>query len=200
MIALGLIIIALIIGIYAYPQMPDKVASHWNTAGEVDGYMNKFWGIFLMPIVMLGVFLLMTFFPYIDPLKKNVKKFRKYYDGFILVLTIFLLYVYLLTIIWNLGYRFMLSNSMMPALAILWYYIGILLENAKRNWFIGIRTPWTLSSDKVWKKTHELGAKMYKASAIIALIGLFIAPFWMAVVPPVISAIILIIYSYVIYK
>jgi len=182
--------------------MPERMASHWNSQGEVDGYLSKFWGLFLMPIVSLAIFLLFLLIPRIDPLKKNIEKFRKYFDWFIVLIIIFLLYIYSLTIFWNLGYRFDMGQMMMPALGILFIYIGTLLKQAKRNWFIGIRTPWTLSSDAVWDKTHQLGSKLFKLAGIIALLGIFIPNYalWLVLVPVIAFSLYLMIYSYFEYK
>ncbi|MBW2983886.1 DUF1648 domain-containing protein [Candidatus Woesearchaeota archaeon] len=199
---LAIIIISFIIAICLYPQMPDKMASHWNSAGEVDGYMPKFWGLFLMPIVVTACFLLFIFLPRIDPLKKNVEKFRKYYDWFIVIFIAFMFYIYLLTILWNLNYRFNMTLMITPAFGILIYYIGILVEHAKRNWFIGIKTPWTLSSNLVWEKTHKLAAKLFKAAGIIALSGIFIQKYaiWIFLIPVLFAALYPIFYSYFEYK
>lgn len=201
-IILGIILLSFAIGVYLYPQMPDKIASHWNAKGEVDGYMSKFWGLFLMPIVSFGLLLLFIIIPKIDPLKANIEKFRKYYNGFVVLIIIFLFYIYLLTIFWNTGVRFDMTQVLAPALGILFYYVGVLTENAKRNWFIGIRTPWTLTNEKVWNKTHKIGGKMFKISGVIALFGLVLpryAIFFM-VVPVVFVAVYTIIYSYFEYK
>ena len=182
--------------------MPEKMASHWNTKGEVDGYMSKFWGLFLMPIILLGLFLLYVLIPKIDPLKENIAKFRKYFDGFIVLITLFLFYIYLLSIAWNLGKRFNMGQMMMPALGMLFYYCGILTENAKRNWFIGIKTPWTLSSERVWDKTHKIGGKLFKAAGLIAFLGIFFPnyAFYFILVPALLVAFYTIIYSYFEYQ
>ena len=197
-----LILISFGIGAYSFPQMPEKMASHWNTKGEVDGYMSKFWGLFLMPIILLGLFLLFILIPKIDPLKENIAKFRKYFDGFIVLITLFLFYIYLLTIAWNLGKRFNMGQMMMPALGMLFYYCGILTENAKRNWFIGIKTPWTLSSERVWNKTHKIGGKLFKAAGLIAFLGIFFPnyAFYFILVPALLVAFYTIIYSYFEYQ
>lgn len=89
-----IIILSFFIGIYFYPQMPDKMASHWNIKNEVDGYLPKFWGLFLMPLVSLGMYGLFIALPRIDPLKKNIEAFKKYYFGFILIMIVFLFYIY----------------------------------------------------------------------------------------------------------
>jgi uncharacterized membrane protein len=80
-IIFGIILLSFAIGIYYYPQMPEKLASHWNAQGQVNGYMSKFWGLFLMPIISMGMLLLFILIPRIDPLKSNIQEFRKYYDG-----------------------------------------------------------------------------------------------------------------------
>jgi len=201
-IILIIVLVSFVAGIYLYPKMPDQMASHWNAQGEVDGYLSKCWGLFLMPIVTLAIFLLFLLIPVIDPLKKNIEKFRNYFDGFILLLVIFLLYIHSLSISWNLGYRFDMTQTIIPAIAILIFFIGIVLEKAKRNWFLGIRTPWTLSSDKVWNKTHKLSSKLFKISAIIALIGSAFPKYglWLLLIPIIASSLYAIIYSYFEYQ
>ena len=201
-IVLGVILLSFIIGIYFYPQMPEKIASHWNAHGQVDGYMSKFWGLFLMPLLSMMLFLLFIAIPKIDPLKHNIEKFREYYDGFVVLIIVYLFYVYLLTIFWNIGIRFNMVQPLAPAMGILFYYIGILIENAKRNWFIGIRTPWTLSSEKVWEKTHKIGGKLFKIAGVIAFIGVFFQRYvlFFILVPIILVAAYTIVYSYFEYQ
>jgi len=152
-----IILLSLAISIYFYPKLPDKIASHWNYKGEVDGYMVKPWGIFLMPVVLLFLFLLFLILPKIDPMKANVEKFRKYFDGFIILLFLFMLAIHLQTISWTMGVKIKPNVFFPVGLGILFYYLGILMNNSKRNWFIGLKTPWTLSSDLVWDNTHKFG-------------------------------------------
>lgn len=202
-IILAMILISFIIAIYFYSSMPDQMASHWNSQGEVDSYMSKFWGLFLMPLVSILIFLVFLLIPKIDPLKKNIEKFRKYFDWFIVVIIAFLLYIYLLTIFWNLDYRFNMTKMLMPALGILFYYAGILLNNSKRSWFIGVRTPWTLSSDIVWDKTNKLGGQLFKIIGIITVIaGLFVSKYliWIILVPILTIVLYLFVYSYFEYQ
>ncbi len=201
-IALATIFISFAIGIWAYPQLPEIVASHWNEKGEVNGYMSKFLGIFLMPIMSLAMFLLFNFIPKIDPMKANIEKFRKYYNAFIVSIILFLFYLYLLTMAWNFGYRFNMTYFMVPALSALFYWCGILVENTKRNWFIGIKTPWTISNDVVWDKTHKLGGKLFKVAAVLSLLGIFFGElaFWFTILPVMVFSIYLLFYSYFEYQ
>jgi uncharacterized membrane protein len=201
-LSLLVILAGFFLGYFLYPQMPERMASHWNGLGRVDGYMDKGWALFIMPGLGLIMLLMMIFLPKLDPLKKNVKVFQNYYYGFILGIIIFLFYIYLLTIFWNLGISFNMIRTLVPAFAILFFYCGILVEKAKQNWFIGIKTAWTLSNEKVWDKTHKLGGKLFKASAIISLFGLLSdkIAIWLVIGPVILSSITVIVYSYIIFK
>lgn len=202
LIILGIIFLSFIVGIYFYPQMPEKVASHWNIRGEADDYMSKFWGLFLMPFISIGLFLLFIAIPKIDPLKENIEKFRNYFDGFIISITAFLFYIYLLTILWNIGIKFNMTVLLAPAFGILFYCMGTLIENTKRNWFIGIRTPWTLSNDKVWARTHKVGGSLFRISGMIALLALLFPSYaiFFMVIPIVLTSLYAAIYSFFEYQ
>jgi len=203
-IVLVLILAATIAGLSLWNRLPDQMASHWNVNDQVDGYMSKFWGVFLMPLITLGMFLLFLVIPNIDPLKANIAQFRDAFNLFIVLLVGFTVYIYTLTLLWNLGYKnFGLGKAMMPALGVLFIFVGYMLRKAKRNFFIGIRTPWTLSSDRVWDETHRIGAILFTVSGVLALLGSFfggVTAFMMVIVPILGSAVFLVIYSYILYQ
>ena len=201
-INLGIILIFFGTALCFYQVMPEIMASHWNAQGQVNGHMSKLWGLFLMPLIALGIFLLFLIIPNLDPLKKDVEKFRNHLGNFSVVMLVFFFYLFGLTIFWNLGYKFNLSQFLAPAFAVLFFYCGIFIERIKRNWFAGIRTPWTLSSDMVWDKTHKLGGKLFKAAGLIALFG-FIFPnqaIFLVIGPVLIAAAFLFVYSYTEYR
>jgi len=199
---LVLILISFGIAIYSYPQMPEKMASHWNMKGEVDGYMHKGWALYLMPGITALMYLMFLIIPKIDPLKKNIEKFRAYFDWFILLMVAFLFYIYILTIAANLEYAFNMTTMILPAIGALFIYIGFLVQNAKRNWFIGIRTPWTLSSDAVWQKTHKLGGKLFKIAGILVLLSIIFESIalWIVIGAAIIAGLYPVVYSYFEYE
>jgi len=203
-IVLLLIIGATIAGALLRNQLPDQMASHWNVNDQVDGYMSKVWGVFMVPLVTLGMFVLFLVIPNIDPLKANIAEFRDTFNLFITFIVGFMIYIHALTLLWNLGYTDLgIGKAMLPAMGLLFIVIGSLLRKAKRNWFIGIRTPWTLSSDSVWNETHRLGSVLFMISGALALAGGFfggMTAFWMLLVPLVGSTIFLLVYSYVLYQ
>lgn len=203
-IVLTLIAVAVIAGVLLWDQLPEQMASHWNANDQVDGYMPKFWGVFLMPLITLGMFILFLVLPGIDPLKANVAQFRGAFNLFIVLITVFMLYIHGLTLAWSLGYqRFQMSSAMLPFMGILFIFVGYMLKQAKRNFFIGIRTPWTLSSDSVWDKTHQLGSVLFIASGAFAIVGSFFGgatAMWLTLIPVMGSALFLMVYSYVLYQ
>jgi uncharacterized membrane protein len=171
---IAVLFITFVISIALYPGLPDLIPTHWNAAGEVNGYMQKFWGVFLVPFLMLGFTALLTFIPRIDPKRANYAKFQDYYDGFILVFALFFLAVQMMILLWALGIPIS-PNILFPVLVgVLFFYIGILLDHTEPNWFVGIRTPWTLSSETVWRKTHKRGALAFKIAGVFMVSGILI--------------------------
>src|SRR5215207_2919257 len=203
-VVLLMITAATIVGIAFWNQLPDPMASHWNVNDQVDGYIGKFWGVFLMPLITLGMLLLFLVIPNIDPLKANIAQFRDVFNMFIALIVAFMIYIYILSLRWNLGYTdFEMSKAMLPAMGILFFFVGYLLRKAKRNFFIGIRTPWTLSSDRVWDETHRLGSVLFMISGVLALVGSLFGgttAFWFLFVPIMGSTLITLVYSYVLYQ
>ena len=198
----SIILLSFILSAYFYPQMPEQVASHWNAQGQVDGYISKSWGLFSMPFVLVGLALLFLAIPRIDPLKANIEAFRKYYDGFVILFLVFMLAVHFQVILWNIGIQIS-PNVVMPiALGLLFFYAGILCENAKRNWFVGIRTPWTLSNDRVWDRTHQIGGKLFKMAGVITFLGIFFQNYavFFILAPVLVVTVYTVVHSYVEYQ
>jgi len=202
-LAAVLILATALAGILVWNQLPEQVASHWNANDQVNGHMSRFWGVFLMPVVATGMLLLFLVIPSIDPLKANIQQFRATFNTFIVLTIAFMLYVHILTLIWNLGYTgFRMSGAMLPAMGLLFIFLGALISKAKRNFFIGIRTPWTLSSDHVWDETHRLGGKLFIGAGVLAFLGAFFPNYaiWFILVPVLGVSLFSVIYSYVVYQ
>ncbi len=202
-VCLLMIVAAVVLSLAVYNRLPDPVASHWGFNDQVNGTMPRFWGAFLMPIItalMLGLFVLL---PAIDPLKANIAKFRGTFNTFIAVIVAFLLYIQILTLVWNLGDTgFRMSTAVVPGIGLLLVVAGALIAKAKRNFFIGIRTPWTLASDRVWDATHRLGAILFVACGILTIFGVLLpgpTAFLLAIVPILVSTLVLVVYSYVLW-
>lgn len=202
-VAMIIIVIAMFtVGGALFSKMPAQMASHWNAAGDADGAISRFWGVFLFPLISLGLLGLFLVIPRIDPLRANIQKFKGYYYGFIVVFLVYFFYVYILTLLSNLDLRFDMTRALLPAIGVLFLVVGFMMLKAKRNYFIGIRTPWTLSSDEVWDRTHKLGGRLFIAAGIItAILAVFLSEIalWVMLGLVLGTALFSIIYSYVIF-
>jgi uncharacterized membrane protein len=201
---ISFIIIAILIavGLILLPQLPEQVPSHWNDQGQVDGYSSNLSGILLMPGILLATLLLLLVVPSIDPRKANIAKFRPLYNVFILCFVLFLAYLHILTLLAGLGVKIDMNRMLMPAFGLFFIFTGIMIRHAKRNYMIGIRTPWTLHSDVVWDKTHQVGGIAFIIAGALTMLTVFIPQFAFPVmmVSVLLVAAGTIVYSYIVYR
>jgi len=199
---LVMVIASFAIGVAFYPYMPMQVVSHWNAAGQPNGHLPRVWGVFGLPVIFLFVGIILLLLPRVDPKRKHIEKFRKYFDYLLITFAIFFYYLYLLTLVWNTNDNFNFTSALIPALAALFYLLGFFLPHTESNWTIGIRTPWTLSSERVWRETHKAGGVAFKICAVVTLFGVIFpaAAAWLIVTPVLVAAVGLVIYSYLLYR
>lgn len=201
-VALVIIVVATIASAVIYPQLPEISASHWDAEGNVNGYMSSFWAAFLMPLVSVGLLLMFMAIPSIDPLKANITQFRNYYNIFVTVIIVFMLVIHGITLAWNLGYdQFNIGMAIMPLVGLIFIVVGAVIRKAKRNFFVGIRTPWTLTSDYVWDETHKLGGILFMVAGVITVFTFPLGELGMWIVMPaaLIAGFVPIIYSYILF-
>lgn len=169
-----IIIATFLLGILMYNKLPESIPIHWNFAGEVDGYGNKFIGTFMVPLIMIALWLAMIYLPKIDPKKENYNKFDKSYKLFQSILLTFFFIMQIIVVLSAMGYNISINRVMPIVLGVLMILIGNYIPKAKSNFFYGIKTPWTLSSEVSWKKTHRLGGKLFVLSGLISIVSQFI--------------------------
>jgi len=174
--------IAVAAAIWAYPQLPDQVVTHWNIHGEPDGYSSRLVGAFVMPLAMLALAGLAHVLPKIDPKRANYAKFLDTYWLLINGILIFMGLVHLAVLGDAIGAPIPMRRVMPLALGFLFIVLGNYLGRVQPNWFLGIRTPWTLSSDTVWRKTHRLGAWLFVIAGVLFMVSAFL-PWTRAGVP-----------------
>ncbi|MFA7108432.1 MAG: SdpI family protein [Sphaerochaetaceae bacterium] len=203
-IIIVLLVFTLIGILMVYSKLPAIVPIHWNYNGEVDNYGPKstFWIIYL---VIIGTNLLMVVISKIDPKKDNYKQFRRSFDIFRLILTLFLIIILAITISVSLGNEKIDIKTVIPALVgILFAIIGNYMPKFKHNYTMGIKTPWTLASENVWYKTHRMAAPVWVIGGVLLALIPFVFYGELTVIffIIIVTAIVLIptIYSYVIFN
>ncbi len=173
-----LILAIFAVGLYFWPFLPERVPTHWGINGEVNGWSSSTFAILFFPALMAGIYLLLSFLPLMDPLKKNIEVSASFYFWFKVVFILFFGAVYFSTIYAGLGHQINISRFIVPGVAVLFFFTGLMLPKIKKNYTIGIRLPWTLHSEVVWDKTHKLGGKLFIALAVLMAVVAFLPGPW----------------------
>ncbi|MFA5155547.1 MAG: DUF1648 domain-containing protein [Patescibacteria group bacterium] len=198
-----LIVLSAVIAVYFYQHFPDRVPTHWDFSGQVDGYSSRAVGAFIMPLMMLGLYLLFLFIPYLDPRREQYAAFAGTYHQFKNLLVAFFFVISILTGLSGLGYAVNIGFLIPVLIGLLFILIGSLLHRVKMNWFMGIRTPWTMSSETVWDKTHALSGRVFMLSGLLIAATALVANPWKLILFIAAIAILVLalpVYSYVLFR
>lgn len=186
-----------------YGELPSRVPTHWDAQGQVDGWMARAQGGFLMPGIAALSLGLMLIVPRLDPRRRNVQRFAPEWMLLLNMTALFLAALHTATLAFALGYPVDMRRITMAGVGLLLIGVGNYLPRVRSNYFIGIRTPWTLENDNVWRDTHRVGGwtfvlagMLFVASALLpAALGTpltFVAIGGLVVVPMA--------YSYLAYR
>lgn len=182
-----------------WPSTPDRVPMHWNAAGEVDRYGGKLEGLFLLPVITIGLYLLLLFLPRIDPGKANYAHFGGAYAAIRIGTTALMAGIHAMVLLWIKDIKPDATLFVMLGVGLLFVLLGLVMGKIQPNWFVGIRTPWTLSSRRSWTRTHRLGGWMFIGTGLLLMLGGLLPASWMAALilgPTIIVSLILVVYSY----
>ncbi|MDD4901663.1 MAG: SdpI family protein [Patescibacteria group bacterium] len=198
-----LIAISIAASFYFYAHFPDRVITHWDFAGEPNGWSGRAFAAFFFPALFIAMYLLFIFLPMLDPKKDRYAEFAKIYNVFRNLILAVLVVVYFVASFNNLGVNSNVGLWVPGVIGLLFIVLGNYLGKIKRNWFVGIRTPWTMSSETVWNKTHRFGGKVFIFGGVLMIITGFAPLSWR--LPIFIADIIIllfgtIIYSYLVYR
>src|SRR5262245_11345892 len=177
---------------WAWPQLPDRLPTHWNIHGEVDGWGNKFMGLLFMPLLVLGLYLLLLLLPLVDPGKANYQNFQKAYGIIRIVLVAYMATIYAATQFAAFGHAVNMTTVILPLVGVLFIILGNFLGKIRPNWFVGIRTPWTLSSQLSWDKTHRLAGWLFILMGLLFFPVALIQTTWSLIALLVIDAVFLV--------
>ena len=200
---LCLIFIAITIAVaaYLYPTLPEQIPTHWNIEGEVDDYTPKPWGVLIMPLMAIFVFVILKLIPVISPKGFRTDQFRGVMNIFTVTLVGFMSAVALLVLLSASGRNVHMNEMIFAGVGLLFIVLGNYLGKVRKNFFIGIRTPWTLASDEVWSRTHRLGGWVFVLIGFFMFLNAFIQfPEEWLIGSIVVVALVPVVYSYVLYR
>jgi uncharacterized membrane protein len=184
-----------------YGRLPRAVPVHWNTRGVADGFMAKPWGVFVLPLTMAAVWLILWLVPRISPHGYRLDRSRR---AFVIVqasVMAFLLALTALVLLAGTGAPVAMARAVPVFVGALFMVIGNFMPKFGRNFFVGIRTPWTLASDEVWLRTHRLGGALFVLAGL-ALVASGVLGGGLAgiLVPAAVAGLVPIVYSYILYR
>jgi uncharacterized membrane protein len=186
-----------------WPSAPSEIPVHWNASGEVDRYGGKFEGLLLLPLMALAIYLLMRYLPRIDPGRANYARFGGAYTAIRAGIVVLVAVLYGVILSSVLKHPIDVARAVALAVGGLFVLLGTVLGEVRPNWFVGIRTPWTISSKMSWVRTHRLGGWLFMALGVLfAVTGAFkLGSFGFVVIGAVIVAVAtLFVYSYVVWR
>ncbi|MGG3271425.1 SdpI family protein [Priestia aryabhattai] len=200
---LGITLLTLVAWLIALPHLPATMPIHWGANGEADGFATKINAMILTVGIMVLIYFVIAFVPRIDPRKENYKYFSKTYNILLNAVLLLFFFVNMSTILQGLGYNVPMSYIAPIMAGLVFIIIGNYLQRVRSNYFMGIRTPWTLSNENVWKKTHRLSGKIFFIGGLLILISAFLPDGYKSVIlwgSIVLCVAIPYLYSYVAYK
>lgn len=195
------VLMALGVAIWLYPRLPTQVPSHWDMAGNVNGYMPRFWAA-AFPALMVAVLALLTWLlPVISPKRFRIGPFANVYVGLMLVIQAFMLVTGIIMLLAGAGFNVAVPMVAMLGVGTLLVVLGNYMGKLRRNFFIGIRTPWTIASEATWERTHRLAGPLFVVAGIVVLVtaALGSAP-WIGLVCIGVAALVPVVYSYLVYR
>ncbi|MGL3756171.1 SdpI family protein [Bacillus velezensis] len=198
----GIIVLTVFTWAFTYSSLPDNLATHWGLNGSANDYTSKFNAMVMLIGIMIIQYILMVIIPKIDP-KNNYKTFIRPYMAIFNTLFAVLFVINLMTILTGLGYDLPISYLGNFIVGVIFMVFGNFIQKVKPNYFLGIRTPWTLSSERVWKDTHRVSSKIFVLAGILMMLAAFLPPVYRVSVIfiAVIGCIILsLLYSYIVYQ
>ena len=196
------VILATLAGtIAAYPQLPATVPMHWDAQGNINGWGPKSSLFLFGPGLMLFIVLMFSALPWLSPKKFEVDSFRATYLYIMIVIVAMLAYFHLLVLASALGVALDMTRAITGGVCLLIALLGNVMGKVRRNFFVGVRTPWTIANERVWNATHRFAAKTFFAGGLVGLLAVLLrTPFWVPIAAILVAALVPAIYSLILYK
>jgi uncharacterized membrane protein len=189
------------VAVVLYPALPEQIPTHWNAAGEVDDYTAKPWGVVVFPLIAAGVWALFRVIPLISPKGFRTGEFTDVINLLQTTIVGFTSGITVVVLLEAVGIDMYVDNVVPIAAGLLLVVIGNYLSKVRKNFFIGIRTPWTLASDEVWYRTHRLGGRMFVVAGLVLMASAFFEQFALVMaLVVVVAALVPVVYSYLLYR
>jgi uncharacterized membrane protein len=187
--------------VWYWPQLPEQVPTHWNYAGQVDGHSRRATLWLLGPGLMAAMLALGVALPWLSPARFDLRRSGPTYAYMITVVVAMLGSVYAMVLAAILGGQVALPRALPALISLLYILFGNPMGKLRRNFYVGVRTPWTLASERVWYATHRLAGKLMVGAGLLGLLAATLdAPHWVALVLLLAAPLLPVLYSLLYYK
>lgn len=203
---IGPVLIALMVAfaLAVYGRLPEQVPTHFGLSGEPDDWTDRFPGAFLMPAIAAGIYLLLFALRRIDPRRRHYERFEETWWVILNVLALLLTAMHVLSLGVALGWPIDMGKAITVTIGLVFVGLGNYLPRLRSNWWIGIRTPWTLDSETVWRETHRVGGWTFVAAGLALVVAGLVIPAgtreWVSGAALAIGVLVPLVYSYVAYR
>ncbi len=172
----GLCAVSVLAAVGSLPFLPDRpVAVHWNAHGVANGFAEPWQVALIGPLLIAAMALLFAAAPVIGPFRRSFVQSRRTWIRLTVALVGFLTLLYMAVLGHALGLFTDVSRLFAVLIGAMMLVLGNWLGKIRRNFWIGLRTPWTLANDRVWERTHRLGARLLVIIGLLALIGAIVS-------------------------
>ena len=172
-----LVLLGVLLSAAVYTRLPETMAVHWNVRGKADGWMPRPAAAFFAPALMLALWAVLRGVRHLDPRQESYARFDDAYETIVAAVLVLVLATHGITIAAALGYRVPIGKLVPALVGALFVVVGNVMPRLRPNWWFGVRTPWTLSNDRVWTRTHRLaGFSMAAAGIVLILAALALPP------------------------
>jgi len=172
----GLILAAVAVSGVFTPLLPERVPVHYNLSGEADRYGSRWELLIVFPALIAVVAVVMVALPLLGPFRRNFERFQTTYGRVCIAMLSALVAMQVVAFLKAQGVALQLGATLAIVFGLTLAVIGNWLGKVRRNFYLGIRTPWTLANDLVWERTHRFGARLFTAHGLVAAACGFFAP------------------------
>lgn len=197
------LVVAGAFSVWAYPHLPAEVATHFDGAGEPNGWSSRLMAALMVPGLGLLAALIFVVVPQIDPRRANYALFGSTYALVVNAVLLLLAAVHIVVLGKAMGWAIDVGRVASFGVGGLFVLLGNVMTRIRPNWFMGIRTPWTLSSDTVWRKTHRFGGIAFVVAGLALIATGLAGASWLrygAIGGAVVAGLGSVLYSYVVWR
>ena len=194
-----LVLLGVLVSVAVYARLPETMAVHWNAQGNPDGWMPRPFGAFFAPALMLVLWGVLRGVRHLDPRQESYARFDGAYETIVAAVLVLVLATHDITIAAALGYRVPIGRLLPTLVGALFVVVGNVMPRLRPNWWFGVRTPWTLSNDRVWARTHRLAGFSMAAAGIVMIVAALALPPAMGI-PVILAAVVAAVFAPAVYS